>query len=126
MSHNDRRAGGESEFFLIGIDVVEVRRFSSALEASDRLRSRLFTERELRESTATGDPNVRLAGTFAAKEAVAKALRVALPPIVRDIEIERGPDGAPTATVFGSKRVELSIAHDGGVAVAVALLVGDR
>ena len=125
MPHNDRQCGGESELLLIGIDVVEVRRLSSALQKSHRLRSRLFTERELRDSKATIDPNVRLAGTFAAKEAVAKALRIALPPNVRRIEIERGVDGAPMATL-GRKRVNVSIAHDGGVAVAVAVLVGDR
>ncbi|MGI8789575.1 MAG: hypothetical protein ACR2I4_01635, partial [Actinomycetota bacterium] len=57
----------------------------------------------------------------AAKEAVIKALR--LGPLVawtRRVEIVRDDSGAPSARV-GGRAVEVTISHDGGVAMAAAL-----
>lgn len=108
----------------LGVDVVDVDRIRSAL-ASDGLERRLFTLTERRYCAAKPDPAIHYAGTLAAKEAVIKAL--GLGPLVawaRCIEIERADDGAPVAyvQVGATKRiVPVSISHDGGVAVAIAL-----
>ena len=110
---------------MLGIDVVDVRRLGSALSSSPRLSRRLFSQAELSHSSQKSDPSQHLAGTLAAKEAVAKALRIPLPPNVRRIEILRDAAGVPTARVSGHReRFGVSIAHDGGVAVAVALPIG--
>ena len=52
----------------VGIDVVELARFEEAIERTEGLASRLFTEGERRL------PVRSLAARFAAKEALAKAL----------------------------------------------------
>ena len=111
---------------MIGVDVVDIARFRSALERSPALEERLFTKAERIYCRSKGHPEVHLAGTLAAKEAVIKALR--LGPLVAwgpRIEVLRGDSGAPSARVAGTPEagsIQLSISHDGGVAVAVALV----
>jgi holo-[acyl-carrier protein] synthase len=110
---------------LLGVDVVDIERLRSRLERSPRLEHRLFTEAEREYCKDTSDPVVSLAGTLAAKEAVIKALR--LGPLVAwagRIEITRAESGAPRARVEvvpPPGRLEISISHDAGVAVAVAV-----
>ena len=108
---------------MIGVDVVDVARLRRALERSPGLEDRLFTPSERAYCARARDRVERLAGTLAAKEAVIKALRLgSLPAWGRRIEITRDRDGAPRANVRG-RTVEVSISHDGGVAVAVAVAV---
>jgi holo-[acyl-carrier protein] synthase len=110
---------------VLGIDIVDVERLRSRLDRSPGLEFRLFTEAERAYSNTTSDPALSLAGTLAAKEAVIKALR--LGPLVawaRRIEISRAESGAPHASVDLDPRppaIEISIAHDAGIAVAAAL-----
>lgn len=107
---------------MIGIDVVDVERLRTALARTPRLEGRLFTAVERTYCEAMFDPVVHLAGTLAAKEATIKAL--GLGPLVAwssRIEISRSSTGAPSASVDGQARCRVSISHDGGVAVAVAL-----
>ena len=104
----------------IGIDVVGIDRFRELLERSPGFEQRFFSSEELAHCATTKDKALHLAGTFAAKEAVMKVLR--LTPAVawaRRVEISRAVDGAPLARV-GDSEVEVSISHDAGVAVAVA------
>lgn len=109
----------------VGIDVVDVARFTRTLERTPGVVDRLFTssEREL--------PVLSLAGRFAAKEALAKSL--GSPPGLRwlDACVRRGPHGAPIIEVSGSVAgradelgvtdLHVSISHDGGVAMAVVM-----
>jgi holo-[acyl-carrier protein] synthase len=105
----------------IGVDVVDVARFRRAIDRAPGLRGRFFTADEVAFCSAAPDPVLRLAGTFAAKEAVMKVLGlVPAPAWARRIEVSRDPDGAPRAVVNG-REVEISISHDGPVAVAVAV-----
>jgi len=106
---------------MLGVDVVDVERLRTTLARSPGLESRLFSESERTYCADHTDPARHLAGTLAAKEAVIKALDLGtLVGWARRIEIERRPSGQPVATVDG-KVVPISISHDGGVAVAVAL-----
>jgi len=110
---------------MLGIDVVDVERLRALLQRSPHLERRLFTEAERDHCRTTPDPILHLAGTLAAKEAVIKAAR--LGPLVawsRRIEIDRDRAGAPSAQVTEdgrSRACQISISHDGGIAVAVAL-----
>lgn len=106
----------------IGVDLVDIARFSAALERTPRLRERVFTGAEAGLSVPS------LAARFAAKEAVAKALGA--PPGLshRDAEVRTGAHGRPelhvtgraaeVAAGLGVTRWHLSLSHDGGLAIA--------
>ena len=109
---------------MIGVDVVAVGRMREMLIRSPRLKTRLFTEGERIYCEGMPDPAAHFAGTLAAKEAVMKALQVgSLGAWARRIEISRNTAGAPAASVIGTEpgSLAISISHDGGVAVAVAV-----
>jgi len=112
----------------VGIDVVEIDRFAAALDRTQRLAIRLFTERE-REL-----PVRSLAARFAAKESLAKALGAPLGLLWTDAEVVTGTRGRPELQVYGTvaaaaeragvTRWHLSLSHDGGVAAAVVIAEG--
>lgn len=105
---------------MLGIDVVDLARFSSTLERAPELATRFFTAAERAYCEASANYNLHLAGTFAAKEAVMKALGlVPAVAMASRIEITRTVSGRPIASVHG-REVNISISHDGPVVVAVA------
>lgn len=113
----------------IGVDVVDVERFSASLERTPGLRARLFTDAE------AALPVESLAARFAAKEAIAKALGAPAGLSWRDCEVVRGDGRRPefvlrgtveaAASALGVTRTHLSLAHDGGLATAYVILEGD-
>ena len=102
----------------LGLDVVEVARIEQALERPG------FAERILTPAErALGLSPLRVAGRWAAKEAIAKAVGLHLS--WQDVEILNDASGRPFATVAGlpeEARVHVSITHERGLAVAVAVL----
>ena len=109
---------------MVGIDVVDVERLRTLLTDRPEMHERLFTEAELTFCSGKADPVRHLAGTLAAKEAVIKAHRLGtLAGWSRRIVIERTSDGAPHARLADHPGTtpQISISHDGGVAVAVAI-----
>lgn len=115
----------------IGIDVVNINRIGKLSEA---VKQRLFHPLELSDaaSLAPGVQSEFLAGRFAAKEALGKALGTGLKGIsLQEIWVERQADGSPllcfcgrAQALVGSRKAMLSISHDQPVAVAVVLLQG--
>jgi holo-[acyl-carrier protein] synthase len=121
-----------------GIDVVDLERFSQLLNhgGSDFL-TRCFTQTEQRQSTDRESSNRHesLAGKFAAKEAVAKALGSGFDGTIGplDIEISNDAAGAPNvilheaaADLATKLRISywlLSISHTRPVAIASALAI---
>ncbi|MDR3070602.1 MAG: holo-ACP synthase [Propionibacteriaceae bacterium] len=107
----------------VGVDVVDLSRFERAL-ARPGFAQKLFTAAELEDSPNTE----RLAGRFAAKEALAKALCADGSLAWRDAVVGVDSSGAPSFSCQGSvsarmkalgvEHLHLSISHDGGVAVA--------
>ncbi|NHN56657.1 holo-ACP synthase [Calidifontibacter sp. DB0510] len=112
----------------VGLDVVDIERFTATLQRTPTLAGRLFVESEL------DLPPVSLAGRFAAKEAIAKALGAPAGMAWHDAVVVRGEHGQPSFAISGTvaaraadlgvDRVHLSISHDGGVAVAVVIVEG--
>ncbi|MGV3714289.1 holo-ACP synthase [Pseudolysinimonas sp.] len=106
----------------IGVDVVDLARFERAVGRTPRLRERLFAESE-REL-----PLRSLAGRFAAKEALMKALGDATGITWHDMEVVSDAEGRPSMRLSGAAaeiaarrgvtRIHLSMSHDAGVAVA--------
>lgn len=90
-----------------GIDVVETARIARLLdEHGDRFLSRCFTRNEISYCQANGQPQRRvehLAGRFAAKEAILKALGTGWRAGIAwtDAEIVRLPTGQPEVVLHG-------------------------
>src|ERR1044072_7209607 len=118
----------------VGIDVVLVERFTSALARTPLLGDRLFTQAELFPGSGTPRSAESLAARFAAKEAVAKALGAPAGLHWHDCEGVTDPDGRRCVTVCGTvaavsadrgvRRWHLSLSHDGGIASAMVLAEG--
>jgi len=110
----------------VGVDVAAIPRIA---EAHRRFGSR-FLHKFLsdREIAYCGDSPERWAGRWAAKEAIGKAMPTGvLRPRMRDVEILPSDDGRPCvrvapATTLSGRTVDVSIAHDGHFAVAVAVI----
>ena len=116
----------------VGVDAVDVERLRTALGRRPRLADRLFTVAERAEAARRRDPVPGLAARFAAKEAVMKSLSVGLGAFAfADVEVVRGPGGAPRLRVGGraaelaAERAvagwHLSLTDTATVAVAVAV-----
>lgn len=120
-----------------GIDLVEVAELRRWIEdPRDPLIPRCFVQVELEEIGDGPDRIERLAGRFAAKEAVLKALGTGFGAGVAftDVVIHRTPGAAPdvqltggaanAATALGVTAWRLSITHAGGLAMASVLALG--
>jgi phosphopantetheine--protein transferase-like protein len=99
---------------MIGIDLVFIPEFEKQLETGGRG----FMEKAFLTSEMKNRKTEHLAGLWAAKEAVAKASTQKAEKWT-DIVISRNAEGKPKAT-FLSEIFEISIAHHGDYAVAVA------
>lgn len=99
----------------IGADIVRISRIK---RLSLRERERIFQPTEINQPART------LAGIFAAKEAVKKALGAKTGWL--DIEIKKSKDGSPFIKLSdekGLKEKSLTISHDGNYAIAVVVLI---
>ncbi len=108
----------------IGVDAVSVDRIALAVKRSGPgFLTRVYTAAELAYCAGSAE---RLAGRWAAKEAVIKCFDgtgICFPR--RKIEVLPGPNGAPRARLLGNDRgaqVEVSITHHSRLAVATAHL----
>ena len=109
----------------VGVDLVDLARFERAITRTPRLIDRLFTASERNGSMRT------LAGRFAAKEAMIKAVGDPRGMRWHEVEVLRDPIGKPTLTTHGATASiadaagtnswHVSISHDGGKAVAVVV-----
>lgn len=114
----------------MGIDVVDVARFTVSLERTPGLATRLFTE------TERGLHPRSLAARFAAKEALAKALGAPGGLRWTDAEVRTATNGRPTLRADGTVAAaaerlgvtdwHVSLSHDGGLAVAVVIAENRR
>lgn len=112
-----------------GIDLIEISRITKASK-NPHFCERVFTDAELRESKMLGH---RLAGFFAAKEAMLKAMGTGLSNFSwQEIEVCHDPKGAPFLELTGKvrsfitekriSRIHLSISHCKEYAVAQVIL----
>lgn len=115
----------------VGVDVCPVERFAESLLRTPKLRDRLFTAAE--QLSPSGNPRsaASLAARFAAKEALAKALGAPGDLHWHDAEVEVAARGRPRlitrgtvrarADELGVKSWQISLSHDGGIAVAMVV-----
>ena len=114
----------------VGIDLIDIDRIVAVLERfPDRFRLRVLTEHEQRY---VGRRVERMAGRWAAKEAISKVLGLGVRGVGwREIEILPNRAGAPQVFLHGraARRAEaldldevtVSISHERRMAVAVAV-----
>lgn len=114
---------------MIGIDVCAIGRMEKHV-TNERFLAKILTQHE--QVVYRRFPRAEtLAGFFAAKEAVSKAMGTGIGPIAwKDIEIRHKKSGQPYAIVSDRRsgtriRFAVSISHDAGVAIANAQLVPD-
>ena len=119
----------------IGIDIVEISRLKQALARHpDTFSTKVFTDQELALAGKRSDPNPFLAGRWAAKEALAKALGCGLGPDCgwTEIEVVNQQNGRPEmkllgraaqfAATRGVSNIQVSISHEKHYACAVVVL----
>jgi holo-[acyl-carrier protein] synthase len=105
----------------VGLDVIEVDRIGEAMR-NPRFLERILTPAEREQIRAP----MRIAGRWAAKEAIAKAVGLHLS--WHDVEILIAEDGSPEVTIRHDTwdpsryRIHISITHEKGIAAAVAVL----
>jgi len=120
--------------FGIGIDVVEVTRIESSIEAfGERFIRRIFTDAERDYCQKQKFPAIHFAARFAAKEAVAKALGTGVGKDLAwlDMEVSRRSSGEPLILLSGDgekfaeksdiTHIKISLTHTSQYAAANAI-----
>jgi holo-[acyl-carrier protein] synthase len=127
----------------VGVDIVDIERFTRALERTPALRARLFgpvdtqpQDLAAQDFAAQDLAGQSLAARFAAKEATLKALGGNISGFSwHDIQVsgERGQQPklvlsggvAKRAALAGVTSTHLSMSHDGGMAIAFVVVDGE-
>ncbi len=120
----------------MGIDVCSIARIEGILERwGERFWERILREDERVALAHRADRATALAGRFAVKEAVAKAMEGGIGVGWHDLEVRGVPKRPPTLVLHGPAKalaervgvnhVHVSITHDAGVAAAVVILEGE-
>lgn len=108
----------------LGTDIIEISRIRDVYKRrGQKFLDRIYTSKEQAYCQEMSDPVPRLAGRFAAKEALVKALGTGMGPYTwTDFEILPNSDGKPEVH-FRDKRFLLSISHSRDYAMATAILL---
>lgn len=117
-----------------GVDLIEIARIERLWrEHGDRFLTRVFTSAERAHCLDSRTPAERLAGRFAAKEAVLKVLGTGWRAGIGWTDVETLPDalGRPVVTLHGVAaelaagaeiaQIVISISHSGGFVIASAI-----
>lgn len=117
----------------IGIDTIEISRIKEAVELNSNFIDKLFSKNEIEYLKTRNLRAEYIAGRFAAKEAVSKALGTGFRGFnLKDVEIDRNSLGKPIVTLKGKAKqiaeksgrykMHISISHDRHSAIAYAVL----
>ncbi|PCI78150.1 holo-[acyl-carrier-protein] synthase [Candidatus Aerophobetes bacterium] len=117
----------------IGIDLIEIERIASSMTRfKQAFLEKILTLHEQDLALTHKNPTCFVAGRFAAKEAIAKALKTGFGKHLsfHDIEITNDTLGAPLAKLsekarkhFNNPNILLSISHSKSMATAVACVL---
>lgn len=118
----------------IGVDIIEIKRIEDAILKNQLFINKIFTEREVEDLKVRNFKSESIAGRFAAKEAVSKALGLGFRGFsFRDIEVCNDSLGKPLVLLIGKARdiaeniaingynIHVSISHDRESAIAYAI-----
>lgn len=136
MSPSDSSHFARGLLYGVGTDLVEIERVRRLVEKyGDRFLKRIYSDAELAEAERRGVNRwEHLAGLFASKEAVLKAMGTGRAQGARfvDVEVTSRASGAPVVRLSGASserldaagggQVLVSITHDAGLASAFAVI----
>jgi holo-[acyl-carrier protein] synthase len=121
-----------SKILGIGVDVVDVQRMKDVLEKQGKVfLDKVFSDMEVTYCKTRKKPYIHFGARFAAKEAVAKAMRIGWSGAFhwRDIEVVNDQSGAPhillsrdVAKALDQCTVHLSLSHTDTTVVALVVL----
>lgn len=115
----------------IGTDIIEINRIERAINSNKNFIKKVFTEKEIEMFNKRNMRSEVIAGNFAAKEAISKALGTGIKGFsLVDIEILRDELGKPIAHLSNAiekiinkeYRLNISISHNKTSAIAFAIL----
>lgn len=116
----------------IGIDIVEVQRIQEILEKQDKyFTEKIFSDMEITYCRTRNKPYIHFAARFAAKEAVAKAMRTGWSGEFRwkDVEVVNDQSGAPHIILCREVKkaleecdIHLSISHTNNIVAAFVVI----
>jgi holo-[acyl-carrier protein] synthase len=108
----------------VGIDIVNVNRFEAKLQEIPNLKEKIFSVHELEKSSFQ-----TLAGKFAAKEALIKALNYSDKSLLKSLEVLNSDCGKPyfnfrinRPKVLRDLAIHLSISHDVDLSCAFVVI----
>ncbi len=124
----------KSNSYGIGIDIIEIDRIESSIRKNERFLTKVFTDLEIRYFQSVGMHCQSVAGYFAAKEAVGKALGTGIyKGEWKNIEIAKSDSGEPFVNLYGKIKeyaesigiteLQISISHCKNYAVANAIVI---
>lgn len=114
--------------YEIGLDVVDVKDFSNRIKRSPLMIKNLFSREEIDYCKNNA---IKLAGKFAAKEALIKSIKNFSVPIDwKSITILNKPNGEPFIQLgkklteqYKIKEIKVSISHNHSMAIAFVILI---
>ena len=122
----------------VGCDVCQVAAIEEMLRGEESALAKIFLRGEREYAMAQGRPAQHLAGVFAAKEALAKAVRdpALLGAYYQEVTVSHRENGSPdlllserltaSFSAEGIRVADLSISHDGDYAVAAVIVERGR
>ena len=111
-----------------GIDIVQINRFEK-LKTNTTFMNNTFNQRELEYIEKRNYINSTIAGMFAAKEALLKALKKGIDNCsLKNIEITHDSNNCPEILLHNELKnlnhnINVSISHDGEYAIASVILI---
>lgn len=117
----------------VGIDIIEIQRIKKALRKNPKFIHRILTAKEVAYIEENQKTDATIAGYFAAKEAISKALGTGFRGFTwQDIEIHKDKMNRPSIIlhnkakeqleIIGANEVWISISHSKKDAVAQAVI----
>lgn len=117
----------------VGVDIIEISRIKKAMERNPNFVTKVFSKNEIEYLEGRNMREESVAGRFAAKEAVSKAMGTGFSGFeLKDIEIDRTTLGKPIVCLkgkakkiekkLGKYKIHLSISHSKENAIAYAVL----
>lgn len=115
---------------VTGVDIVQISRIEKIMtRKSDSFINRIFTKGEIEYIKRKGKNTNTIAGLYASKEAISKAIGTGIGQIGwHDMEISHDDSGKPIVNIspnkesllidLGINKFDLSISHDGDYAIA--------